>query len=296
MNKKMQRRQKAGDRDILFEGLGVSPGIAFGQIYFVEPGNLSVPDYEIPATAVDDEFARFAEAVQKSEKQLRKLKAKTLELHGMAGEELGFLLDAHIQMLSSSRLRKGIEGVIRSERRNAEAAVSQEIHLISAEFNALNDPYLAARANDVIEVGRRLIRNLTATPFHGFSNINPGTIIVAEELTPADTALLDPKKVEGFVTSLGGRESHTAIMARSLNIPAILGIPELLTVAKNGDEIIIDGQQGKAILRPGAAYLNEYKRRQAELQRNEKLLSRLKKLPAVTRDGQIVGVFGFFVV
>lgn len=290
MSSKKTRKPKGPNKDIVFEGLGVSPGVAMGRVHIVEPGDLSVPEYEVSLDAIDAEIARFQQALEKSEKQLRKLKAKTLELHGMAGEELGFLLDAHVQMLSSSRLRTGIETQIHKERRNVEAAVNHEIHAIASEFSALNDPYLAARANDVIEVGHRLIRNLTATPFHGFSNIEPGTIILAEELTPADTALLDPQKVEGFVTALGGRESHTAIMARSLNIPAILGVPDLLRLAQEGDDIILDGQQGRAILWPSTATTNEYKRRQAELQKTEKQLARLKKLPAVTRDGQKVGL------
>lgn len=285
-----KRKVEHQERDTTFQGLGVAPGIAIGSVHLVDPTELSVPEYEIDAANIPGELARFAQALEKSEKQLRKLKSRTSELHGMAGEELGFLLEAHAQMLSSSRLRNGIEKYIRQQHCNVEFAVHQEITAISHEFSALDDAYLAARANDVKEVGRRLIRNLTATPYRGFGNLPAGTIILAEELTPADTALLDPEKIEGFATSLGGREGHTAIMARSLGIPAVLGIPDLVAQARSGDTLIIDGQQGLAILRPSAARLAEYRRRRGEIEKYEKQLTRLRKLPAVTRDGQKVGL------
>ena len=136
------------------------------------------------------------------------------------------------------------------DRINAEAAVQAEISAVAQEFAALDDAYLAARADDVREVGDRLIRNLTKTPFAAFSHLPEGTIIVAEDLTPADTALMDPAIIAGFATFLGGAESHTAIMARSLGLPAVLGVAGLLGVIKNGDPLIIDGDEGRVVVRP----------------------------------------------
>jgi phosphotransferase system enzyme I (PtsI) len=219
--------------EIMLEGLGVASGIVIGEAHVVEIGVVNVPDYEVAEEAVTAELERFASALAKSERQLKKLKKKSTELHGAAAEELEFLLDAHLQMLSGSRVVRGVERRIQEDRRNAEAAVQAEISAVAHEFENLNDPYLSARAKDVREVGDRLLRNLTKTPFEAFKHLPEGAIVIAEELTPADTALLDPKRIHGFATELGGAESHTAIMARSLALPAVLGLAGLSKSVKN---------------------------------------------------------------
>src|SRR5512147_469547 len=197
---KLRRKRKPADgerREVVLKGLGVSAGIAIGEAHVVEIGAVQVPEYDIKESEIDAEIARFSEALQKSDRQLKKLKTKSAELHGAAAEELGFLLDAHMQMLSGSRVVRGVESRIRREKINAEAAVQRAISAVAEEFEALDDPYLAARADDVREVGNRLLRNLTQTPYEAFKHLPEGAIIIAEELTPADTALLDPRKVAG---------------------------------------------------------------------------------------------------
>ena len=248
------RRKRERDAERVFEGLGVAPGIGIGQVHVVEAGAITISEYEIAEDKVDEELERFHGAVQKSEKQLRKLSSKAEELHGAAAEELGFLLEAHKQMLTGSRVTRGVETRIREHRVNAEAAVQFVISKVEQDFASLDDPYLAARADDVREVGNRILRNLTQTAYEAFKNLPAGSIVVAEELTPSDTALLDPKTIEGFATVLGGKEGHTAIMARSLGIPAVLGIPELLRFARTGQEIIVDGGVGRVILNPSPAH------------------------------------------
>jgi phosphotransferase system enzyme I (PtsI) len=282
--------EKGAAREILLEGLGVSAGIAIGEAHVVEIGVVNVPDYEIAAESVDAELERFRDALAKSERQLRKLKKKSAELHGAAAEELEFLLDAHLQMLSGSRVVRGVEKRIIETQQNAEAAVQAEINAVAHDFEHLNDPYLSARAKDVREVGDRLLRNLTKTPFEAFKHLPEGAVVIAEELTPADTALLDPKRIHGFATELGGAESHTAIMARSLALPAVLGLAGLTSAIRTGDIVIIDGAGGRVFINPTAARLEEFHRRQLELEKTERILSRLKKLPAITRDGQRIGM------
>src|SRR3954454_14005112 len=260
---KSRRRRKLADgerREIVLKGLGVSAGIAIGEAHVVEIGAVQVPEYDIPEGDIEAELERFAEALKKSDRQLKKLKTKSTELHGAAAEELGFLLDAHMQMLSGSRVVRGVENRIRRDKINAEAAVQAAISAVAEEFERLDDAYLAARADDVREVGNRLLRNLTKTPYEAFKHLPEGAIIIAEELTPADTALLDPRKVAGFATALGGAQSHTAIMARSLELPAVLGIPELLDKAKSGDGIIIDGDTGRVVIRPTRELLDQHQR------------------------------------
>jgi phosphotransferase system enzyme I (PtsI) len=274
----------------VFNGLGVSQGIAIGPAHVVETGYVDVPEYAIAENAVAAEQQRFADAVAKSQRQLKKLKEKASALHGTAAEELGFLLDAGLQMLTGSRVVRGVERRIAEQRINAEAAVRAEIIQVAQSFAELDDPYLAERADDIREVGDRLIRNLTSTPYQAFSRVPPGSIIIAEELTPADTALMDPALIGGFATAIGGTESHTAIMARSLGLPAVLGLADLVGAVGTGDTVIVDGRAGRVIARPRPLTLEEYERRRSELARAERQLAGLRRLPAVTRDGTAVSL------
>jgi phosphoenolpyruvate-protein phosphotransferase (PTS system enzyme I) len=283
--------RETGRKEIVLGGLGVSAGIAIGAVHLVEIGAVQIPEYDVPESEIEAELTRFSEALTKSERQLKKLKSKSVELHGAAAEELGFLLEAHMQMLSGSRVVRGVEARIRRDRINAEAAVQAAISAVAEEFEALDDPYVAARAADVREVGNRLLRNLTKTPYEAFKHLPEGAIVIAEELTPADTALLDPRHVAGFATALGGAQSHTAIMARSLELPAVLGIPDLLTRVKNGDGIIIDGYTGRVVIRPTRERLAEYQRRIAHFAQETQQLAGLRRLPSMTTDGRRIGLF-----
>jgi phosphoenolpyruvate-protein phosphotransferase (PTS system enzyme I) len=268
-----------------FHGLAVSPGIAIGPAHVSDHFDQAVPEYEIAAEQVDDERARFAEALAVSVKQLRKLKTKAQNLPDAAAEEMGYLLDAHLSMLSNSRLVRGVEKRIASDRHNAEWAVQAEIAGIGESFSAMRDAYLAARFDDIRIVGMRLIRNLTKKPFEALSRLPDGTVILAEELTPADTALMDPRRVAGFATVLGGAESHTSIMARALGLPAVVGVAGLLTPAGRRESVIVDGSAGIVVVNPGAATIARYRERQEALRRERRQLDKLRRLPAVTRDG-----------
>ena len=272
----------------VLEGLGVAPGIALGPAYLLEAGAIRVAIHTLADDEVGDEVARFNAAVAKGQRQLRKLKSKSANLPGAAAEEMGYLLEAYLQMLSGSRLLRGVERRISQEKINAEAAVQAEIAEIAEGFAALSDQYLAARADDIREVGDRLIRNLTQTPFAAFSELTPGTVVIAEELSPADTALLDPALVSGFATVLGGPEGHTAIMARSLALPAVLGVAGLLGAVHNGDTVVVDGSSGRVVINPSAEMLAEYEHRQSEYRNEQRMLARLKRVPAVTRDGEAI--------
>jgi phosphoenolpyruvate-protein phosphotransferase (PTS system enzyme I) len=275
----------------VYGGLGVSPGVAIGPAHVVESGSIDVPEYEIPADQVEAEQQRFTAAIEKSQRQLQKLKSKSANLPGTAAEELGFLLDARLQMLTGSRIVRGVERRIADTRQNAEAAVRAEIGQVAESFAALDDPYLAARVDDIREVGDRLIRNLTKKPYQAFSRLPESSIVIAEELTPADTALMDPALIAGFATAVGGAESHTAIMARSLGLPAVLGVGPLIAGIHTGEIVIVDGTGGRIIVNPRAATLAEFERQKDEHERAERQLIGVKRLPAVTRDGTAISLF-----
>jgi len=266
-------------------GLGVSPGIALGPAYLRETSQLTVVEYQVPRAALGAEQERLARALRKAEQQLTKLRAKAVDVHGAAAEELGFLLEAHLQMLKSRRLGEGIVRRIVEESRNAEAAVAAEIAAIEEEFQRLPDPYLASRGSEVREVGRRLLRNLSDRPFAAFNQVPEGSVILAEEVTPADTALMDPALVAGFASVLGGAEGHTAIMARSLGLPAVLGVAELLAGIRPGTPVIVDGDEGRIVVNPSAETLALYRRRRTQQRRRQASLAELAHEPAVTLDG-----------
>ncbi|WP_142848847.1 phosphoenolpyruvate--protein phosphotransferase [Telmatospirillum sp. J64-1] len=284
------RHQGQEAEEVVYDGLGVGPGIAIGTVHLHDAGAVVVPEYRIAAGRVEAECKRFHHATEMAARQIAKLQRKAEALPTAAGEELGYLLDAYQQMLKGSRLVRGVERHIREERINAEAAVQQQINEIVQGFEAMEDEYLAARAQDIREVGRRLLRHLTKTPYQPFSLLPRSSIILAEELTPADTALLDPAQVAGFATVLGGAQSHTAIMARSLGLPAVISVGGLIRGARHGDLAVIDGMAGKVILRPRPETLALYRQLRANFLRQRRTLTRLRSLPAITRDGARVSL------
>src|SRR6478752_536481 len=226
-------------REERLTGIGVSPGIAIGPAYIGERGDLPVEETAIEEAGIEAERSRFAEAVAVSVKQLRKLKTRATALPGSAADEISYLLDAHLAMLANSRLVRGVNQRIARQRINAERAIQLEIEEISKSFAAVADPYLAARIDDIRVVGTRLIRNLLKRPYVAYSSLTGGAIILAEEITPGDTALMDPRRIGGFAAEFGGSDGHTAILARALGLPAVLAVPALLDRARGNAPVLI---------------------------------------------------------
>ena len=271
----------------MYEGVAVGPGVALGVVHRHDShAVVQVRERRIPAARVRAEQHRVLEAAAEAASRIEALQARAKRMAGAAGEEVGYLLEAYQQMLSGSRLVRGVQKRIATDRINAEAAVMKEIGLMAEAFAAMDDQYLSARIADISEVGRRLVESLGGKDVEtGLDDLPVNAVIVADELSPADTALLDPKRVAGLATILGGVESHTAIVARSLGLPAVVAPPELLEGAENGDEIIIDGTAGRVIINPGAATLSKYRKRRAAFLRSQHSLKKLKTVAAVTRDG-----------
>jgi phosphotransferase system enzyme I (PtsI) len=278
-------RRGGGEGQAVFQGLGVAPGIAIGPAHVHGAELPAFAESTVAAEQAEAERGRFRAAVESSKKQLSKLKQKTASLPPAAAEELGYLLDAHIQMLSQSRLVRGVDKRIAESLATAESAVRAESEAIAEAFEAMDDSYLAQRVQDVREVAARLVRNLTQTPWGAFKNLPEGAIVVAEEITPADTAVMDPAIVGGFATVIGGAEGHTAIMARALGLPAVLGIADLVGAVRPGDTIVVDGGEGRVVVRPTAATLERYEKRRLEYEKEARQLARLTKLPSVSKDG-----------
>ncbi|WP_085906520.1 phosphoenolpyruvate--protein phosphotransferase [Kiloniella majae] len=279
---------QSGER--IFEGLAVSPGVVIGSAYVSESSDIQILEYRVPTAKIAAELKRLSDAVQKAQNQVLKLHGQSKDFHGAAGEELGYLLDAHMQMLKSSSLIGGIEARIQTGQKNAEAAVMAEVGQIARKFSSMEDPYLRTKSQEVREVGHRIVRNLTKTKEDSYSGLTPNSVILSEEITPADTAMMDPSHIGGFATVLGGPEGHTAIMARSLGLPAVLGVPGLLKGVENGEVIIIDGTNGRVIINPSPARIKDYKLRLKDIEREAKVLAGLRDIAAVTVDEERVGL------
>ncbi|MCX7932601.1 MAG: phosphoenolpyruvate--protein phosphotransferase [Rhodovarius sp.] len=274
-----------------FRGIGVSPGVAIGPVYDTTEPPADAPRRSIAPEQVEAERDRLNAATALARKQINKLKARLAVLPEEAQEELSPLLDAYLLMLGPSRLLRGARRRIGEALVAAETAVLDESEEIAAGIlNARDDDKagLLRRAAEVREIARRLIRNLTATPFRALKDLPPGVILVAEELTPADAALLDPGRVAGVATEEGGPDGHTAIMLRALGIPSVLGVAGLTEAAVRGDLATLDGGSGVVVLHPGEEALAAAKEAMAAYARERARLSRLRRLPAVTADGEAV--------
>lgn len=268
-----------------YSGLGVSSGISSGIAHVRETGMMDIPEYGIRKKDIKTEEERLSRAVRLAQRQVRRLQNRAKEMANAAGDELWTLLDAYLLMLDDSRLVRGAEMRIGAQKINAEAAVQREISQISAAFQAMDDSYIAARLDDIREVGDRILLNLGKHPLRPLSALPKGSIIIADNLSPADMAQMDPATVCGVGTVLGGAEGHTAIIARALGIPTVLGAPGLTDGVKNGDRVIIDGSAGLVVINPDTETLKRLERRRAELEKTVKRLARLRSQPAISRDG-----------
>ncbi|MSO98399.1 MAG: phosphoenolpyruvate--protein phosphotransferase [Rhodospirillaceae bacterium] len=280
------KRKSISAAEQVFAGMAVGTGVAIGVVHRHDSrASFHVREIRIPATKIRSEQHRVLEAAARASERIETLQAEAKRMAGAAGEEVGYILDAYHQMLSGSRLIRGVQKRIATDQVNAEAAVMKEIGLMAEAFATMDDSYLAARVDDIREVGRRLVESLTGKKNRALSALPRHAVIVADELSPADTAALDPGNVAGLVTLVGGVESHTAIVARSLGLPAVVAQDDILTQARNGQAIVVDGIKGIVILQPSSKTLATYRRRKAQLLREQKSLLKLTSIPAVTKDG-----------
>ncbi len=272
-------------------GIAVSPGIVIGTIYDTTEAPAEAPRRAITAEAVEMERTKLQDAAALSRKQVSKLKTRLSVLPEEAQEELEPLLDAYILMLGNSRLLRGARKRIGEELLSAETAVQDEAEAIAQAILAAKGDDKAGlnrRAGEVREIARRLTRNLTATPFRSLKGVPAGAILVADELTPADAALLEPGKIAAVATEEGGADGHTAIMLRALGIPAILGCHGLTAAAQRGDMAVLDGGAGLITLHPEPATITRAKEGLAAQAKERARLGKLRRLPAETTDGQLV--------
>jgi phosphotransferase system enzyme I (PtsI) len=269
------------------KGIGVSPGIIIGKAYLLDRKKIEAPAKVLPEFLVDQEVARFQDAVEESKKQLRMAKEKLLH-EDAAG--LSYILDTHLLLLEDKKLIENTVETIKQSWINSEWALKINLDRVRKVFDTIDDEYLKSRKTDVDYIGDRILRNLMGKETESISQIKEEVIIVAHDLSPADTAQMSKDKVTAFVTDMGGRTSHTAIMARSLEIPAVVGSETATHSVNTGDTLIVDGTTGVVVVNPSLEIMQEYQERQRVRQRMERELFQYRDLPAETLDGYRVKV------
>jgi phosphotransferase system enzyme I (PtsI) len=274
---------------IKLSGLGVSPGIAIGRAFPIDRRVTRTPRSHVPPTEVDAEIARLRAAIARSDHQLRDIRGKLpLDAH-----EQGLIIEAHRLMLQDPLLVEGAIKLIRDEKTNAEWAVRRAVQKIREAFEGIRDVYFRERRADVDFVGDRIVRNLMGHSPEAEEKPPEDAILVAYDLSPADAAMyLTSRKVQGFVTDVGGATNHTSIVARALEIPAVVAAQRITEVAARYDPICIDGHEGTVVLHPSPADLMAFKAamKRHRVVRTEQLA--MRGLPARTRDGHSVELHG----
>lgn len=266
-------------------GKGVSKGVAAGPISFYRRASGVIPRHEVSDTAA--ELERFRTARETAKEQLAKLYDKAL---AEAGEDAAMLFEAHQMMLDDLDFVESIEGMIENDRVNAEAAVSDTGAQFAEMFAAMDDSYMQARAADIRDISARVVGILTGAGESGIVSDVP-CIVAADDLAPSETVQLDKALILGFITAGGSANSHTAILARTMGIPAIISAGDALQPEMEGKYVIIDGQTGEAVIEPDDAERERLLKKQAKEKALKELLDQLKGKPNVTKDGRNVMVY-----
>jgi phosphotransferase system enzyme I (PtsI) len=273
----------------IYKGIGVSPGIVIGRAYLLDRRKVVVAGRRIEDVSVKDEVARFKKAIELSKAQLEDLKKRFSK--GVGKSHL-YILDTHIMLLEDKMLLDGTVKRIKETLLNAEGALKETIAAIGLKFDAIEDEYLRERKHDVDQVGERILRNLVGRKQESLAEIKDEAVIIAHDLAPTDTLVMRKDKILGFATDAGSRTSHTAILARSLSIPAAVGLEAITASVKTGDVVILDGIHGVVIVDPDEETFLDYLKRQRKYKYFEQELEKLKTEPAETIDGHVIQLQG----
>jgi len=271
------------------QGIAVSPGIAIGEALVLDNEGFRIPRRFLPRDAVEDELERLQGAFEAAAAEVDFNRQQVAD---HLGERYAAIFSAHLQMLRDRRLHEEIEEMIRDRHYSPEYAVSRALRRYAKIFQSLEGQYMAERANDIYDIEKRLLRNLLGASREELSHVTSPVLVLAHNLTPSETANLNPKFALGMVTEIGGPGSHTAIVAEGLGIPAVVGVGSFLTDVSGGDTVIIDGDQGQIVLRPDEETLARYRYEVEEQRTLATKLESLRDLPAETTDGTKIELLG----
>jgi len=279
VKKKAHNKKGVSARKV--QGIGAAPGIALGPAYVLERRELSFPQYWVSNKEIPLETGRFAAAVEKAREELKKIKERLCKY---GGRDQIYILDSYTMLLQDEMLVKNTTTSIKTERINAEWALHKTLEKIKSLFSNVGEEYFRERKSDIDYVGGRIFKHLLGEEEDVFKNIPPKSIVVAHDLSPADSAQLLKFNINGFILELGGKTSHTAIVARALHLPAVVACPQVTEKIKSGDELVMDGSEGLVLVNPSERETKKYalvRKHDADV---ERMLLKEIHLPAQTQD------------
>ncbi len=264
------------------QGIGASPGIIVGKAYLLERFKVRLPQKRIARGRVEEEVKRFLRAIEESQEQLMEIKEKILDPEV---RKHSFILDVHTMILKDEMLLQDTVDTIRKEEVNAEWALDLTLEKLDSAFKAIEDEYLRERRSDLHYVAARIFRNLLGKKHDDITKIKGKVIIVAHDLSPADTLQMNLEHVAGFITDIGGKVSHTAILSRSMGIPAVVGLEVATSLINGGDLLIINGETGEMVINPTEEVSQSFLERKRRSKPVGREILKIASLPAETRDG-----------
>ncbi len=269
------------------KGIGVSPGVVISTAVVLDAEDLLIPPRQVASDNISQEVDRLEQALTDSVAELAELRNSVTTQHGA---KIGGIFDFHLGVLRDKSIVGQITGEIKKNASTAEYAVSVIMRRYAAAFTQMTDPYLAARVKDVRDIERRVLHNLIGQRQEELTHLTRDVVIIAHDMLPSQTAALDRMHVRGFATDAGGRTSHTAIVARAMGIPAVVGLGDITAEVNSGDSVIIDGNRGVVIVSPDAEQLEEHREFERKLVRLGADLKSLRELPAETKDGHQISL------
>lgn len=270
-------------------GIGASEGVSIGKVLLFIEEELVIPEEKPADSTIESELTKLEEGLKKSKTQLIAIREKVKE---KMGEDKAAIFDGHIMLLEDEDLIMEVQEKIKAEGMSAAKALNEGIEEYCEMISQLDDPYLRERAADLKDIGKRWLKNLLGVRINDLSNLEPNTVVVTSDLTPSDTAQLDLENCVGFITEVGGKTAHSAIMARSLELPAVVGVKGILGEAKEGQNVIMDGEAGELFLDPPAELIEEYETKREKLKKEKEELKKLIDEEAVTLDGRKIDIWG----
>ncbi len=267
----------------VIKGVPASPGVAIGPAVLLPTADFAVANQHIEAAEVKSEIGKFGRAMEKTQADLD---ANEKKLRETLGGEYANLMSMHKMILQDPMLKDAAIAKIKNEHMSAQAAIFNTLQELAASFDKVADPFFKERRNDIFDVGKRLVSNLQENKGAFWASIRRPSILIAHDLFPSDTISLQENQIIGFCTDLGGKTSHTAILAQSLKLPAVVALSNAAKQVKDGDTVIVDGENGLLIISPDRYTLARYKKTQREIKKAESLLQTINHLPTVTGDGR----------
>ena len=269
------------------KGIGASKGYAIGYAFIKKDEEVKIEERIVEN--IDEELARLKAATDATRAQLEKIKDKAEK---EMGAEKAAVFESHMMLLDDPEFTGAIEMNVSNNKVNAEKALNDVLDMYVAIFGSMEDEYMKERIADVKDVGARILKNLAGVDTEGLASVGENTIVIAHDLTPSDTAQLDRSKVVAFLTNIGGRTSHSAIMARTLEIPAVVGLGTITEDVKNGDLLIVDGNTGDVIVNPDEATVKEYEAKKEAYLKEKEELKKLIDVKVKTKSGKRIEVCG----